>query len=315
MGGTGHIGAAIARRLAEAGYRVTATGRSDKPRPNLAGTEVRIAVGQDALPMIAGMDLVVDAATPYPVALHGRDTAGRTKQAVLRSKALLDAAKQADAAFVHISSFTTLPRPNPSALSQIGQGVLRGMHDYFDVKQRVEDSVRRALEQGLRGCIVNPATCFGPYDLKPKEQAFVPMLLGGQVRGLVRHDLNVVDVRDVADIVLACAAQGFPHVQVPVFGHTVSLRDLATQICAITGAAPPRLEVPSLMGLAGLYWMETAFALTGRQSPWPSLPMMLVSASYAATPTAQQLDLHPNLRPLPQTLQDAVQWYQQVGAV
>ena len=301
--------------MAEAGYAVTATGRSDKPRPNLAGTDVRIVVGQDPVALIAGMHLVVDAAVPYPVALHGRAMADRIKPAILRSKALLDAAKQADAAFIHISSFTTLPRPNPSPLSQIGQGILRGLHDYFEVKQRVEDSVRRALDQGLRGCIVNPATCFGPYDLKPKEQAFVPMLLDGQVRGLVRHELNVVDVRDVADIVLACAAQGFPHVQVPVFGQTVALRDLAAHICAITGAAPPRMEVPSLMGLAGLYWMETALALTGRPSPWPSLPMMLVSASYAAMPSAQQMQLAPNLRPLPQTLQDAVQWYQKIQVV
>ncbi|WP_216859387.1 NAD-dependent epimerase/dehydratase family protein [Sulfitobacter aestuariivivens] len=319
MGGTGHIGSAIARKLATDGWTVTAAGRSAEPRPNLEGTKVKIVGGDDHQPAavagwIADADLVVDAATPYPLWLHDRDRVRIVANAVTRARHLTAMTARSGAAFVHISSFTTLPRPK-GPIAQLSQGILQGLHSYFDLKAKVEAAVRGALRDGLRGCVVNPATCFGPYDLKPMEHAFIPMLLAGKVGGLVRHDLNVVDVRDVAAVVSAACAQDFPTSQIPVFGHTVSLPELATRICQLGGVNPPRLQVPSLMGLASLYWVETAYAVAGRKSPWPSLPMMLVRASYAAAPSAAQISLAGHPRPLADTLQDAVAWYRKINRV
>lgn len=312
LGGTGHIGSAIARRLADAGFAVTATGQRDVPRPNLDGTTVRIVTGDDSVPgiaegWIAQADLVVDAAAPYPLWLH--DRRGHVGRAVARTRRLTAAAGVQGAAFIQISSFTTL-QPRSGLL---GQGVVRGLHVYFDLKAQVEAVVAEALHSGLKGCVVNPATCFGPYDLKPDDMAFIPMLAAGKVRGLVRHDLNVVDVRDLADVVAAAALRGFPHRQVPVFGHNICLTDLADRICAMAGGSAPRLKVPTVLGLASLYWMETAFALGGRRTPWPSLPMLLVAASARAEPSRQQCDLHPRLRPPEKTLRDAVDWYGKRG--
>lgn len=318
LGGTGHIGAAVARRFAEAGDQVFAVGRHDRPRPNLAGTSVTVLTGDDRQvgsieTWIANADVVVDAGTPYPLWLHDgpgdamAEAIGRARRAIL-------AAQQQGADYVLISSFTTLPRPR-GVLGQVGQGILQGLHGYFELKRAVEAEVLSALGRGLRGCVVNPAACFGPFDMKPREHTFIPLLLAGEVRGIVRHDLNVIDVRDLADVVFAAVGKGYPMRQIPVFGHSQTVAELAADICRIGGVAPPILQVPPLLGLAGLYWTETAMALAGRKTPWPSLTMMLVAAGYTAEPSPAQLSLSPHLRPLRDTIRDAIEWYRQIGRI
>ncbi|MEM7439050.1 MAG: NAD-dependent epimerase/dehydratase family protein [Pseudomonadota bacterium] len=317
LGGTGHIGAAIARRFVADGVTVSATGLRDIARPNLDGSDVRLLTGDDRVPgvaerWIADADLVVDAATPYPVWLHGGSKADTIPQAVARARRLVTAAQSCHASFILISSFTTLPRPR-DVLGQVGQGILHGLHSYFELKQQVEREVLSALGRGVKGCVVNPTACLGPYDMKAPGQTFIPQLLSGQVRGLMRQDINVVDVRDIADVVFAADAANFPHRQVPIFGHNLTVAELAQQICDQENAKPPLVQVPPVLGLAALYWAETALALAGRQTPWPSLTAMLVAAGYKAPQSAAQVALAPNLRPLETTIRDAIAWYKDIG--
>ncbi len=317
LGGTGHIGAAISRRFAAEGFQVFATGRQFRERPNLAGTMVTTLSGDDHDPVtldswIADSDVVIDAATPYPLWLHAEARRMVVRRALDRTHQILEKVESVQAAFIHISSFTTLPHKR-GIVGQIKQGMIEGVHPYFELKSEVEACVRRKLCSGLNGCIVNPATCMGPYDLKPKEQTFIPMLLGGNVRGLVGSMLNVVDVRDVADVVWGAYASGFPDQQIPVFGHDATLPELADQICSFRGTSVPAARVPASIGTATLYWTETAYAATGRQTPWPSLPMLLLESSYSAQPSRAQTRICKNLRPLEDTLKDAISWYESIN--
>ena len=317
LGGTGHIGSAIARRLVAAGWQVTATGRRDIARPNLGGSGAEIVSGDDCDPdqvahWVDGMALVVDAATPYPINLHGRETREARARACARVAFLLEQSRRRSARFVQISSFTTLPPP-PGVTSQLTHGLVQGIHPYFTLKRQVQGIVLRAIDAGQDACVINPTAVIGPYDMKPRNQAFVPLLLSGQVHGMVRKMLNVVDVRDLAEVVCAAALADKAPRQVPVFGHSINLTDLCARICELGGVAPPRLAVPAPFGLAGLYWIETLLALGGSKSPYPSLPMMLVASSYAAAPSATQRALHPTIRPLDSSLTDAIDWYRRIG--
>ncbi|MGX9356887.1 NAD-dependent epimerase/dehydratase family protein [Roseobacteraceae bacterium S113] len=318
LGGTGHIGAAVARRFAEGGFDVVATGRRDIPRPNLADTNVSLVAGDDCDPgvvgrWIAGADVVVDCATPYPVWMFERSNRETIRAAVARTEAILDAVRTQEAHFVLVSSFTTLPR-DLGVRGALGQGMLQGAHPYFDLKKEVEKTVQAHLAQGGRGAIVAPSTCFGPYDLKVRSQTFIPLLLSGQVPVLANHTLNVVDVRDVADVVFAALGAQMT-APIPVFGHNIALKHLVAQLCAMRGVTPPKLSLPTGLGATGLYFVETAFALTGRKTPWPSLSMLLLAASYPAPQSRAQLQLHATTRPLERTLRDAIGWYEQIGSL
>lgn len=318
LGGTGHIGSAIARRFHAAGFAVVATGQRQIERPNLRDTGVTIVTGDDAdaanlHSWITGASVVVDCATPYPVWMYERSGRDKADAAMARTRSIIAAVDQAGAHLVLISSFTTLDR-RESLGAAMRRGALQGAHPYFDLKKNVEHEVRNYLGAGGRGAIIAPSTCFGPYDLKPRSQAFVPLLLSGEIPVLANQELNIVDVRDVAEVAFAAAGTN-SKTPIPVFGHNIALRDLARRLCQIKGVAAPNLTVPTAFGVAGLYWMETACALVGRSTPWPSLSMLLLAASYPADPSHMQLQLHPSLRPLDQTLGDAVDWYDGLGLI
>ncbi|MCY4333417.1 MAG: NAD-dependent epimerase/dehydratase family protein [Litoreibacter sp.] len=316
LGGTGHIGAAIARRFHEGGYSVLATGYREIARPNLDDLAIEIALGDDTDPAqlrewCTGAEVVVDCATPYPVWVFdgaARDTVGA---AVARTRTVLEAVAQTQASFVLISSFTTLPRQE-SPMAAIRRGALYGSHPYFDLKAQVERIVQDHIRAGNPGAILAPSTVFGPYDLKERAQTFIPMLLSGKVPVLARKEMNIIDVRDVAEVAFA-ARHGQLAQPIPVFGHNVWLKELSALICEIGGTASPQVAVPSPLGAVGLYWVETAYAATGRKTPWPSLSMLLLSASYSGDLSPEQRRLHAGLRPIDDTLRDAVEWYARIG--
>ncbi|MEM6593176.1 MAG: NAD-dependent epimerase/dehydratase family protein [Pseudomonadota bacterium] len=316
LGGTGHIGSAIARRFHEGGYQVLATGYRDIARPNLDDLPITVARGDDADPAqlaqwCAGAEVVVDSGTPYPVWMFDSAARDTTAAAVKRARAIAEAVWQVGAHFILISSFTTLPR-REGAMAAIRRGALEGSHPYFDLKAQVEQVARAHIHAGHRGAILAPSTVFGPYDLKPCAQTFIPMLLSGKVPILAKQEMNLVDVRDVAEVAFA-AVYVNSDTPIPVFGHSQSLKALSQTICAIGGVAPPKMAMPSPLGAAGLHVVETAFAAAGKKTPWPSLAVLLLAASYAAAPSEPQRKLYPALRPLDETLRDAVDWYRRIG--
>lgn len=317
LGGTGHIGAAIARHFGGLGHHVMASGRAVAPRANLTGTGITQLSGDDTDPATMASwcqnaEIIIDAATPYPLWRHGRGARGVVAAARKRNALLMTQVRAQGGALVHISSFTTLPAASGGGKA-IRLGALRGMHPYFELKETVENDVLDALAEGMNGCVINPAACFGPYDLKPAEQAYIPMLMHGKVAGTVGQIINVIDVRDLAQGVYACWQKEFPSARVPFFGHNIAVDTLTRGICAMGGVAPPRIKAPMMMGVAGAYLAESAAALAGRQAPWPSLPMLLTAAGQARAQSAEQRALDISLRPLSETLTDALAWYRQIG--
>jgi dihydroflavonol-4-reductase len=161
--------------------------------------------------------------------------------------------------------------------------------------------------------VVNPTTCFGPWDLKPRSLCFVPQLLSGEVAALVRHPVNAVDVRDVAiGLVSAVERERFGE-PIPLCGHDVALDELAARFCAAGGVRPPLWRLPLASSLAASWWTEALFALTGRPSPWPALGLMLVSESRPMKPSPVQIALGAAPRPLDETLRGAIAWYREIG--
>ncbi len=316
LGATGHVGNAVVRELLARGHEVTAVTRRAAAPANLEGLAVRPARGDADRPgqlraWLPGHDLVVDAAAPYPLHLFQEPPATLLERAEKRTRQLLDAVADHNARLAYVSSFVTLPRPRTGG-DPIAAGLAR-RHPYFAVKERIENLVLAAARQGLPAVVVNPTTCFGPWDLKPRNLCLVPQLLAGEVAALVRHILNAVDVRDVAaGLVSAVEKERFAE-RIPLCGHNLTVDELTARLCAIGGVPPPRLHTPVGLGLAASWWTEAFCALTGRPSPWPTLSLLLVNESYPMTPNPLQTALGAAPRPLGETLRDAVDWYRRIG--
>lgn len=321
LGATGHIGCALVRELLGRGWEVTAVSRRAEPAANLAGLPVRFLQADSDEPgtfdrIVAGHELVVDAAAPYPIRLLPIGQGSRReslRHAEQRTDALLSAVRRHRARLAYIGSFVTTPRTQ-DPLRSLTSRSLRRVHAYFALKQSIEQRITAETPSGLISAIFNPTVCIGPWDLKPREHCLIPQLLCSQVPAVVQHEVNVIDVRDVALAVGAAADAGRYGEVIPLSGHNISIDALLRQICRLGGdVAPPRFRLPTSFALCGTVSTETLLNLAGRASPSPALATILAAESYwtAPSPAQRSLGVHP--RPLSGTLTDAIDWYRSLG--
>jgi dihydroflavonol-4-reductase len=318
LGGTGHVGHALLRELLTRGYKVKTLTRQARP-PLLAGLDVEVLQGDinasRALEgALLGVDLVVDAAAPYPLYLTGAvwRAAQPDRAAVQRTERLADAALRHGAAFIFISTFTTLSRP-ASVTFEIEARVRRAAHPYFVTKEAMEAAVLAAGQRGLRAVIVNPTACLGPWDMKPMALGYLPLLLSGGLPAVTPRQVNVVDVRDVARASLAALDAGLFQTPLLIGGHDIRADELTARACALAGKRPPLLLSSARATATAAYWTEWMFSALRQPAPFPSLPALLLCEARATGLGEEQRALGVLPRSLDETLSDAIAWYQAIG--
>lgn len=320
LGATGHIGNAILRELLSQGCEVTAASRRREPAPNLVGLPVRYERGDADTPgqlegWIAGHDLVVDAAAPYPLYLHNadagaeRDSLGHAEE---RTRRLLDAIDRHSAILAYVSTFATLWRSR-GRIEDCQTIAMRRLHPHFAVKELIETRMLEAARRGARIVIVNPTLCLGPWDNKVREWCLVPRLLRGEIPAFPSHVLNVIDVRDLAAATVnAVSAERYGE-PILLDGHNISTDELFNWICEVGGVAPPRYRIPLSLTSISAYAVEALLGLTGRLAPLPSLVPILIAQHEWITSGRAHYELGISPRPLSETLADAVEWYRGLG--
>ena len=315
IGATGHLGQAVTRDLLSRGYRVTATSRRAL-HPALSRLDVDVRCGDADDPghldaWIEGHEVVVDAAAPNPLSLFvGDERAGADPLAYARRRtaALLAAVNRHDAQLGFISSFTTLPHGG-DALAALESRWRHGAYPYFRVKQLMEDMVLAAARTGTRAVVVNPAACLGPWEYKPEGSSFTRLVLSQRLPAAMRHVINVIDVRDVAASLHAALVARRHGVQIPLAGHNIAVDELARRISRLAGVPAPTFAMDSRSSAIAAFWMEAAYAMTGRTAPnvWRAVP--LIADAWPMHASAEQRALGVRIRPLDETLHDAVRWH------
>ena len=320
LGATGRIGNAVVRELLRRGAVVTAVSRRAVPADNLVDLDVDYRAGDADRPgqletWVAGHDLVVDAAAPYHLWLfQGEPAAARLAKADARLAALLRSVVRHGAALAFIGSFASNPRARP-LFGRAQEGVLRLLHPYFELKRRMEEHVALAVRDGARAVVVSPTFCVGPGDVGDPALAFIPMVVNGAIPATNAHAMNVIDVRDVAALVVAAVEAGAFGSRIPVVGHNCTLEMLIDLIARATGARRPCWHVPSPLAAAAAYANEVVGASGVRDPDYPSLGTLLMLEQTWAVPSAQQRRLGVPLRPLSRSIVDALDWYARRGAL
>lgn len=317
LGATGYIGGAIARAAAEAGWRV----RGLRRRHGATGTVGDLSIDwvdgdlmrpADLAAALHDVDVVYHAAAYYPqqagsVARHVERGVRETRQVIA---AALDGRVRR---LVFTSTLTTIGRPPPeeARLADERDLYLPGSlptSAYYECKFAMESEILRACAEGLPAIVLNPTAVIGPGDETPTLGGIVLAAARGWARAWLEADVNLIDVRDVAQAHLAAADRGRLGRRYILGGHNLRLRQALEMVASEAGVPAPRVRIP--------WGVIDAFAWISDRVPWMALLGNHLRAvrhwqAYDTSRAQRELGLSP--RPLDQTLSEMLEAYRACG--
>jgi dihydroflavonol-4-reductase len=317
-GGTGFVGANLARELVGVGASVRVLARRGSDRRALDGVKVEIVEGDLLAPAslaraCAGVDTVYHVAADYR--LWAPDPAVLRRVNVDGTRAMLEAAGAAGARrIVYTSTVGALGIPGNGASGTEDTPVsLADMVGPYKTSKFLAQQVALELaRRGLPVVIVNPSAPIGPWDVKPTPTGqMIVDFMAGRMFATLDTGLNIVHVRDVAQGHMLAAERGRPG-ETYILGATrgnLSLAEIGGLLSELTGRRPPRVRVPYALAWCGAACMETVARLTGGAPRVPLTAVRMAKKRMYFSPAKAVRELG-----LPQTdvrvaLRDAVQWF------
>ncbi|MGH7536326.1 MAG: NAD-dependent epimerase/dehydratase family protein, partial [Gemmatimonadales bacterium] len=272
-GGTGMVGANLARRLIEDGHHVRLLVRA-RVHPFLDHLPYQPVSGDlaDLPALIAGM---AGCSQVYHVAgavsYRARDTRRLFETNVQGTRNLLAAAARAGVKrVVHTSSTAAVgmsERPH-QVLDEATPFDRRFESDpYMWTKHLAEREVARAAEEGLDAVIVNPSTIYGSGDVYRNTTAIFRSLKRGRVFAAPPGGNSVVSVDDVVRGLLLAMERGQTGRRYILSAERFTYRDMLDRMAGLIGGTPPRWTLPS-----ALEWPLAAAAGIA-STLFPSLPL------------------------------------------
>jgi dihydroflavonol-4-reductase len=322
-GGTGFVGANLARLLIEKGLKVKALVRKGSNRSNLAGLAVELVEGDllDEPALRAGcagcryaFHLAADYRiwVPDPAAMNAANVQGTAN--VIKAAAASGVER-----IVYCSSVAAVMPPHdrvPADESSRYANVDKVPGAYKQSKYLAEFAALELARQGLPVVVVNPAAPIGPYDIKPTPTGKILLdFLNGRMPSYIDTGLNVVHVRDVALGHWLAAQKGRLGERYILGGENLTLKQILDLLSELSGLPAPRFKTPYALAF-GFAALDTALSrLTGGEprAPLDAVRMARHFMWYDSAKAARELGYAPV--PARQALSDAVAWFKANGYV
>lgn len=321
-GATGFIGGALARRLAERGFRLRCLVRPSSDTRGLQALGAELVTGDVANPADHDRGLR-DASLAYHLAgiydLGPIDAAELRRVNVEGTRAFLEAAaRAATPRTVHIST--------TAALGPVAEGVgdETAIHSgacrtvYERTKLDAHRLAVRAQQAGAPLIIACPAFVYGPADEGPPGR-LIRDLLRRRLPGLLTDPawFSYVHVDDVALGLERLADAGHTGETYVFAGEPMSVNDFAGRVAALAGVPVPRLRLPvPLARLTGAL-LDGVTRLTGARFSFSRESVDAASSGrwvYSWDKAKRELGWEP--RPVSEGLPPTVEWFaEQVGGV
>ncbi len=315
-GGGGRLGNVLVRSLLQRGHevRVLEPSRGE----SLDGLKIEMIEGSVLDPgtverAVQGVDLVFHLAAmidlqpkKHPM-MHAINVDG--------TRIVADACLKAGVRMLHTSSHAALDRePLSEPLTEENPLALDSKCLYHRSKAIGEQLVLDRCGKGLDAVVVNPGSLIGPHDYEPSLIGSVLLdLYFGRVPLLLDALTDYADVRDVADGMMNAAKTGRRGERYFLTGDVIPAANMVRLFGEVSGRKMPRRALPLWVGWAAMPFALAAAALT--KKPALLTPDMLrASVSNEVVShekAARELNFH--LRPLRDSLTDALAWYEQRG--
>ena len=319
-GGTGFVGAAVARALLRQGWEVRALSRPASDQRNLSGLALEIVTGDlndaDSLARAArDCEAVLHVAADYRLGV--RDPRELYQTNVEGTRNVLKAARTAGVRrVVYTSSVATMGIPADGSPGDERTPVTLAdmVGHYKRSKFLAEQLVREAARAGAPAVIVNPSTPVGPGDVRPTPTGqLVRDAASGRMPAYVDTGLNIVHVDDVAAGHLLALERGRIGETYILGGEDMSLRVILAEIALIVGRRPPRIRLPARALVPVALVAESWAHLTGGTTriTLEALRLSRKRMFFSSDKAVNELGYH--WRPPAEAFEDAVRWLRAQG--
>jgi dihydroflavonol-4-reductase len=186
---------------------------------------------------------------------------------------------------------------------------------YCRSKHFAEKHAFRLARSGAPVVIVNPTLPVGPGDCgrSPPTQMMLDFCRGKR-REYLDADLNLIDVRDVAEGMILAMERGRPGRRYLLGHENLSIREVFARLAALTGLPEPDRRVPYAVALAAAYISEWLADVVTHRTPAATVTGVKLTRRrmhFDSRRSLLELELTP--RPVDTSLRDAVAWYREVG--
>jgi len=315
-GATGHIGNVLVRKLIEQGEKVRALIWRGEDTTPLEKLDVETVEGdvldpESLKPAFKGVEKVFHLAGIISIMPGQNPLVWRVN--VEGTRNVLNAARQAGVRrLVYTSSIHAIHRAQHGKVIDeslpFDPNNPYGAYDRSKAEASLE--VQKATADGLDAVILCPTGVIGPYDFRGSE-------LGEVIRGAaearpmfyVEGAYDFVDVRDVADGLIAAAEHGRRGESYILGGNKISVRYMLETVREVTGKAFASIKIPfSLAEFAARFtpWYYQKTKAKPRFTPY-SLEVLQSNADISHAKAARELGYKP--RPIIETIADTVRWF------
>ena len=317
-GATGFLGRVVAEELVRRKAQVHAHVLHDDPYTDLLPKEVRTVIGDvcdksslsdffadaDSRTCVIHCAGIVSVASRPGPRLYQVNVGGTWK--VLRQCMEHDVGKM-----VYVSSVHAIPeKPKGCIISEdceFSPGLVDG--DYAKSKAAATELVFDAAERGLNASIVFPSGIIGPGDLQGGSfTSMAKSFLSGKLPFAVRGGYDFVDVRDVANGILACSESGEPGKGYILSGCYVTIRRMLQLVGKAAKLKYRSICLPlGLARLAAPYYERRS--LRERKplffTPY-SVSVLASNGQFSHAAASERFAYQP--RPIEETLGDMTAW-------
>lgn len=320
-GATGHVGNVLLRRLVDEG----ATGLRALVRPGrslaaLAGLDVEPVEGDvldhdSLLRAFRGAEVVYHAAGIVSIQSGGYDRLRETNVGGTRN--VLTACREAGVSrLVYTSSVHAFVKPPQGTglteAAAIDPGRVHGTYDR--TKAEATRLVLAAAATGLDAVVVHPSGIVGPCDFRPSDTGAVIMACArGRLHAYVNGAYDFVDVRDVAQGLMAAAAKGRRGESYLLTGHEVSVTDFLHAVAQFTGTPAPRVRLPLGFTRAVSFLIPAYYRIARERPLFTTYSLDVISSNCCMSHEKAERELGFSPRAFRDTIADTVHWFRERG--
>lgn len=317
-GAAGHLGNTLVRKLVAAGIHVRALCLPEEDASDLA-PEVEVFRGDVCVPesmeaffsnpngekrILVHAAGIVSIASKYSQKVYDVNVGGTRNIVELCKRYNVEK-------LVYVSSVHAIPeKPVGETMREIEHFEAENVVGlYAQTKAEATQIVLDAAKDGLDASVVHPSGIIGPYDYgRGHLTQLVVDFVKGSLRACVKGGYDFVDVRDVADGIIACCQKGRRGECYILSNRYFSVRGLLGMLQEETKRKPIRTVLPLWFAKLTAPLAELYYKLK-RQPPLftrYSLYTLSSNANFSHEKATRELGYHP--KSIRETLKDTVGW-------